>query len=108
MCFLEEQEKVLKLEAALATVNQQLKEQAAKLEKVSARWSLQKRCQHWCAAIHKTRCSGARRGQRLHTHKQCFRFSVRIFSPVRPVKSGSWLADHAGSSKADRSRANRG
>jgi len=40
--FLEERKKVRKLEAALATVNQQLKEQAAKIEKVSARLELTK------------------------------------------------------------------
>ena len=34
--FLQEQKKVRKLEAALATVNQQLKEHAAKIEKISA------------------------------------------------------------------------
>src|SRR5262245_35295284 len=40
--FLEEQKKVQKLEAALATVNQQLKEQAAQIEKVNARLALGK------------------------------------------------------------------
>ena len=34
--FLQEQKKVRKLEAALATVNQQLKEHVAKMEKISA------------------------------------------------------------------------
>jgi hypothetical protein len=34
--FLEDQKKAPKLEAALAAVNQQLKEQGAKIEKVSA------------------------------------------------------------------------
>lgn len=33
---------------------------------------------------------------------------VRIFSPARPAKSGSWWAVRADSNRADRSRANRG
>jgi hypothetical protein len=85
--FLEDQKKAPKLEAALAAVNQQLKEQGVKIEKVSARLEFTKAMP---ALVRGTRCSaagpaitenhpGVRRGERLHTHKRASDFPSEFF-----------------------------
>ena len=90
--FLEDQKKAPKPEAALAAVNQQLKEQGAKIEKVSARLEFTKAMP---ALVRGTRCAAAGPGEHRKSSRRSPRRTASTLTSVLQIFRPNFFSSSA-------------